>query len=107
MPQDLFPNPWLVNTLLDQGFVDQKKGELADQTIPYDLSNWLAAHFDPVQLYKGKEAQLENKFIGPLLAQLGWAAVNQQSIIVQGKHAKPGRTPVAGTSQVLRACPGR
>ena len=89
MPQDLFPDPWLVNTLLDQGFVDQKKGELAEQPIPYDLSNWLSAHFDAEQLSKGKEAQLENKFIGPLLTQLGWAAVNQQSIIVQGKHAKP------------------
>ena len=89
MPQDLFPNPWLVNTLLDQGFVDQKKSELAEQPVPYDLSDWLAAHFDAVQLSKGNEAQLEGKFIGPLLAQLGWATVNQKSIIVQGKQAKP------------------
>ena len=89
MPQDLFPNPWLVNTLLDQGFVDQKMGELAARPVPYDLSNWLAAGFDALQLSKGKEAQLEDKLIGPLLAQLGWATVNQQSIIVQGKHAKP------------------
>ena len=89
MPQDQFPNPWLVNTLLDQGFVDQKKSELAEQPVPYDLSDWLAAHFDAVQLSKGNEAQLEGKFIGPLLAQLGWATVNQKSIIVQGKQAKP------------------
>ncbi len=61
MPQDLFPHPWLVNTLLDQGFVDQKKGELAEQSIPYDLSDWLAARFDAAHLSKGKEAQLEDK----------------------------------------------
>ena len=89
MPQDLFPNPWLVNTLLDQGFVDQKKGELAEQPGPYDLSDWLAAHFDALQLSKGNEAQLESRFVRPLLAQLGWATANQQSLIVQGKHAKP------------------
>ena len=89
MPPDLFPNPWLVNTLLDQGFVDQKLGELAAQPVPCDLNNWLAAHFDAAQLSKGKEAQLEDKLIGPLLAQLGWATVTQQSLIVQGKHAKP------------------
>ncbi|MFM2058976.1 MAG: hypothetical protein RLY71_3361 [Pseudomonadota bacterium] len=89
MPQDLFPNPWLVNTLLDQGFVDQKKSDLARQPIPFDLESWLSDHFDPDQLSKVKEAQLEARLIGPLLAQLGWATVNQQSLIVQGKHAKP------------------
>lgn len=89
MPQDLFPNPWLVNTLLDQGFVDQKRSELAEQPVPFGLQAWLAEHFDPVQLSKGKEAQLEDKLIGPLLQRLGWATVNQQSFIVQGKHAKP------------------
>ena len=89
MPLDLFPAPWLVNTLLDQGFVDQKKSELAERPVPYDLSDWLGAHFDAAQLSKGREAQLEAKLIGPLLAQLGWATVNQQSFVVQGKHAKP------------------
>lgn len=89
MPLDLFPAPWLVNTLLDQGFVDQKKSELAERPVPYDLSDWLGTHFDAAQLSKGREAQLEAKLIGPLLAQLGWATVNQQSFVVQGKHAKP------------------
>ena len=89
MSQDLFPDPWLVNTLLDQGFVDQKKSELSQQPVPCGLSGWLTLHFNAVHLSKGKEAQLEDKFIGPLLDQLGWATVNQQSIIVQGKHAKP------------------
>lgn len=89
MPQDLFPDAWLVNTLLDQGFVDRKKGELAGRPIPYGLNDWLATHFDAAQLSRGKEAQLEDKLIGPLLVQLGWATVNQQSIVVQGKHAKP------------------
>ena len=26
--QDLFPSPWLVNTLLDEGFIAQKRQEL-------------------------------------------------------------------------------
>ncbi len=89
MTQDLFPDPWLVNTLLDQGFVDQKKAELSEQPVPYELCNWLDRHFDAASLSKSNEAQLEDKFIGPLLAQLGWVTVNQQSLIVQGKHAKP------------------
>ena len=89
MHQDLFTNAWLVNTLLDQGFVDQKKSELSEQALPGDLSNWLAMYFDATQLSKANEAQLESKLIGPLLAQLGWATVYQQSIVVQGKHAKP------------------
>ena len=103
MPQDLFPNPWLVNTLLNPGFVDQKMGELAERPVPCDLSNWLAAHFDALQLSKGKEAQLEDKLIGPLLAQQGWATVNQQSFIVQGKPAKPGWCLLLDASQVRTA----
>ncbi|PTT82069.1 restriction endonuclease, partial [Pelomonas sp. HMWF004] len=89
MTQDLFPAPWLVNTLLDQGFVNQRQSELAQQPVPYNLTHWLATHFDAVQLAKCKEAQLEDRLIGPLLTQLGWATVNQKSLIVQGKHAKP------------------
>lgn len=89
MPADLFTEPWLVNTLLDQGFVNQKQGELAERPVPGALGDWLSAHFDADVLSKGNEAQLEDKFIGPLLEQLGWATVNQQSIVVQGKHAKP------------------
>jgi hypothetical protein len=89
MNPDLFPQPWLVNTLLDQGFVDQKRAELGERPVPYELAPWLASHFDAAQFAKLNEAQLEAKLIGPLLAQLGWATVNQQSIVVQGKHAKP------------------
>lgn len=99
MPQDLSPNPWFVNTLLDQGFVDQKKGELAEQPIPCDLGPWLTAHFDAAQSCKVNEAQLEARLIGPLLAQLGWATVNQQSIVVQGKHAKPDWCLLLGPEQ--------
>jgi hypothetical protein len=39
MPRDLFPDPWPVNTLLDQGFAGRKKGELAEQPVPHDLSH--------------------------------------------------------------------
>ena len=87
--QDLFPSPWLINTLLDESFVASKTKELAQQALPYDLASWLADHFDAPVLAKRSEAQLEEKFIGPLLHQLGWVAVTQQTITVQGKLAKP------------------
>ncbi|XVJ68730.1 MAG: N-6 DNA methylase [Rhizobacter sp.] len=87
--QDLFPSPWLVNTLLDEAFVANKKSELGQQAIPCDLDTWLLDHFDPDILANRSEAQLEEKFIGPLLSQLGWVTVSQQSITVQGKLAKP------------------
>lgn len=90
MPQKhLFPTPWLTNTLLDEGFVANKKVELAKQPVPYALSNWLGEHFNAEVLAKRSEPQLEEKFIGPLLAQLGWVSVPQQIITVQGKLAKP------------------
>ena len=89
MPQDLSPNPWLVNTLLDEAFVARKRSELGKLPLPYDLSQWLDEHFDAVVLCKRSEAQLEERFIGPLLKQLGWITVSQQNITVQGKLAKP------------------
>jgi hypothetical protein len=88
-PNDLFPSPWLTNTLLDEAFVATKKLELAQQALPYGLGVWLQSHFDASVLAKRSEAQLEEKFIGPLLAQLGWIAVPQQVLTVQGKIAKP------------------
>lgn len=87
--KDLFPAPWLINTLLDESFVANKRKELGLQAIPYELGEWLAENFDAGTLAKRSEAQLEEKFIGPLLAQLDWHAVTQQTITVQGKLAKP------------------
>lgn len=87
--KDLFPSPWLTNTLLDESFVASKRKELGQQPVPCELGDWLASHFDAQALAKRSEAQLEEKFIGPLLAQLGWHAVTQQTITVQGKLAKP------------------
>jgi hypothetical protein len=87
--KDLFPSSWLINTLLDESFVANKRKELGLQAVPYELGEWLAANFDAGTLAKRSEAQLEEKFIGPLLAQLGWHAVTQQTITVQGKLAKP------------------
>ena len=87
--KDLFPSPWLINTLLDESFVASKRKELGQQPVPCELGDWLASHFDAQALAKRSEAQLEEKFIGPLLAQLGWHAVTQQTITVQGKLAKP------------------
>jgi len=88
-PNDLFPSPWLTNTLLDEAFVATKKLDLGQQALPYGLGVWLQSHFDASVLAKRSEAQLEEKFIGPLLAQLGWIAVPQQVLTVQGKIAKP------------------
>lgn len=86
---DLFPTPWLVNTLLDESYIASKKKALSQQPMPHGLADWLAQHFDAKALAKRSEAQLEDKFIGPLLAQLGWLAVPQETITVQGKLAKP------------------
>ncbi len=89
MPQNLAPSPWLVNTLLDEGFVATKRSELGKLALPYGLGMWLDQHFDAERLSKGNEKQLEDKFIGPLLRQLGWTATTEQGFTVQGKFAKP------------------
>ncbi|MEO5606191.1 MAG: hypothetical protein ABIR13_01210, partial [Polaromonas sp.] len=89
MKQNLFPQHWLTNTLLDDGFIVQKTNELAQKPLPCGLEAWLAEHFDPAALAARNEAQLEEKFIAPLLAQLGWSKAYQVGITVQGKFAKP------------------
>ena len=89
MKQDLFPQHWLTNTLLDDGFIVQKTNQLAAQPLPYALDAWLAEHFQAAALATYSEAQLEDRFIGPLLTQLGWLKVAQETITVQGKLAKP------------------
>jgi hypothetical protein len=89
MKQDLFPQHWLTNTLLDDGFIVQKTNELAGKPLPCDLDAWLTDNFNPATLATRNEAQLEEKFIAPLLAQLGWIKAYQVGITVQGKFAKP------------------
>ena len=90
MPQDeLIPSPWLVNTLLDEGFIARKKIQVGQLPLPYGLGPWLDQHFDADTLSRRSEAQLEDRFIGPLLTQLGWTKVTQEVITVQGKQAKP------------------
>lgn len=89
MTHNLFPRHWLTNTLLDEGFIAQQQTALAQQPVPYGLEAWLATQFVPAQLSTRNEAQLEDTFIGPLLAQLGWHKVTQETITVQGKLAKP------------------
>lgn len=89
MTQDLFPQHWLTNTLLDDGFIAKKLSELASKPLPYGLHAWLVEHFDAPNLAARNEAQLEEKFITPLLARLGWAKAYQEGITVQGKFAKP------------------
>ena len=89
MAQDLFPPHWLHNTLLDDGFIARKAAELVAKPMAYDLAAWLQTHFDASSLAQTSEAQLESKFIAPLLAQLGWTKVTQLALTVQGKLAKP------------------
>ena len=89
MTQDLFPQNWLTNTLLDDGFIHQKASELAAQPVAHGLDAWLQTHFDANTLAARNEAQLEAKFIAPLLAQLGWAKAYQVGITVQSKFVKP------------------
>ena len=82
-------NPWLINTLLDDGYLKRKGDELAAQTLPYNLDRWLGGHFDARTLSQLSEPQLEDRFIGPLLKQLGWSTAPQQIFIVQGGQAEP------------------
>lgn len=89
MKQDLIPQHWLTNTLLDDGFIVQKTKELAAKPLPCHLDAWLTENFHPATLSARNEAQLEEKFIAPLLAQLGWSKVYQAGMTVQGKFAKP------------------
>ena len=89
MNQDLFPQHWLTNTLLDDGFIEQKANALAAQPLPHGLDAWLQDNFDAKALAARNEAQLEEKFIAPLLAQLGWSKAYQVGITVQGKFAIP------------------
>ena len=87
--QELFDSDWLNNSLLDDGFLRQKQRELADQSLPEGLLDWLEHHFDPARLAAGNESQLEASFIAPWLQQLGWFTLPQQVLTVQGKQAKP------------------
>ncbi len=89
MTHNLFPHPWLVNTLLDDSFIAHQCSALAQAGAPCALAPWLEQHFDVSLLSIRSEAQLEEKFIGPLLRQLGWASVTQETLVVQGKLAKP------------------
>jgi len=91
MNHDFFPQHWLNNTLLDDGFIAQKAAELAAQppACASALADWLSAHFKPAELAARNEAQLEEKFIAPLLALLGWHKAYQVGLTVQGKFAKP------------------
>ena len=57
MAQDLFPQHWLHNTLLDDGLVAAKATEFVAKQIPYDLAAWLQPHFDPSHIAAINEAQ--------------------------------------------------
>ena len=86
---EVFGQHWLNNSLLDDTFLRHKAQELAAQPLPPGWEAWLHAHFQPDTLAQCNEAQLEDSLIAPLLKQLGWEAVPQQVLTVQGKTAKP------------------
>ena len=67
----------------------RKANELAARPLAFDLDAWLSEHFDPTALAVCNGAQLEEKFIAPLLTRLGWSRVYQAGLTVQGKFAKP------------------
>ena len=56
MAQDLFPQHWLHNTLLDDGFIAQKTADLLAKPIAYDLAAWLHTHFEASTLAATSEA---------------------------------------------------
>lgn len=89
MTQDLFSQSWLNNTLLDDGFIAQKATQLVTTHAHHGLHTSLQSHFAASTLAVYNEAQLEEKFIAPLLTYLGWAKCYQVGITVQGKFAKP------------------
>lgn len=89
MTQDLFSQSWLNNTLLDDGFIAQKATQLVSTHAHQGLYAWLQSHFAAPTLAVYNEAQLEEKFIAPLLTYLGWGKCYQVGITVQGKFAKP------------------
>ena len=78
MTQLKSPQLWLTNRLLDDGFIAQQAKALVEKPIPYALESWLQTHFDAPTLAARNDAQLEDKFIGPLLAQLGWSKSRRQ-----------------------------
>lgn len=87
---ELFDDHWLVNTLLDDGYVAQLRAQLRQSPAGAQaLGDWLAQRFDAQAFARRSEAQLEERFIGPLLETLGWATVPQEQFVVQGKTAKP------------------
>jgi type I restriction-modification system DNA methylase subunit len=78
--------PWLVNTLLDDGYI---QGKIKNPGNQQSLCEWFTNLFSPEKLAQANESQLENSFIFPLLQELGWHCVPKQSLTVQGKMNVP------------------
>ncbi|MDD2609322.1 MAG: N-6 DNA methylase [Giesbergeria sp.] len=81
--------PWFRNNLLSSGFLPHEVIGHNYSPLAVKIAKWLEQHFEPEKLAAYNESQLENSFIGPLLLQLGWVTLPQQSLVVQGKQAKP------------------
>ena len=81
--------PWFRNNLLSSGFLPHEVIGRNYSPLAVKIATWLEQHFEPEKLAAYNESQLENSFIGPLLLQLGWVTLPQQSLVVQGKQAYP------------------
>ena len=79
MTPDLFPQPWWINNLLDEGFIRQKAQELQAQPLPYALADWLRQHFCAPTL-----AQACHELIGKGATQITVVPM----FLGTGKHAR-------------------
>jgi N-6 DNA Methylase len=83
---ELFAPPWLNNSLYDDTFVQRLLNEQAATPAVHALHTWLQANISAALNQASNEAQLEDEFVKPLIAQLGWHSVKQINLSAQGKN---------------------
>jgi hypothetical protein len=83
---ELFAPPWLNNSLYDDTFVQRLLNEQAATPAVLALHTWLQANISASLNQASNEAQLEDEFVKPLIAQLGWHSVKQINLSAQGKN---------------------
>ncbi len=77
--------PWLNNSLYDDTFLARLLGEQTITPAVQALHDWLHRHQSAALNLNSNEAQLEDEFVKPLIAQLGWHSVKQINLSAQGK----------------------
>jgi Type I restriction enzyme R protein N terminus (HSDR_N)/N-6 DNA Methylase len=76
---------WLNNSLYDDTFVQRLLNEQTTTPAVQALHDWLGIHLPAALNPSSNEAQLEDEFVKPLIAQLGWHSVKQINLSAQGK----------------------